>query len=129
MVARHKRLNHEMNLSNEKIELDVFECDICDKTFNMRSKLQTHISGFHNKVLSKFCEVCGKGFSTNGQLVVHRRVHTGERPYECKYCKTSRFKDTGSLNHHYKYCKTKKELDKDAQASSTNTVSPTSSGL
>ncbi|NXC51143.1 ZN544 protein, partial [Penelope pileata] len=32
------------------------------------------------------CSECGKGFRWKGNLRVHQRVHTGERPYKCPEC-------------------------------------------
>lgn len=32
------------------------------------------------------CEICGHGCTTKGNLKQHVRTHTGERPYECKEC-------------------------------------------
>ncbi len=32
------------------------------------------------------CHVCGKTYSHKGNLVVHQRTHTGERPYDCSLC-------------------------------------------
>lgn len=31
----------------------------------------------------KKCQICPKEFFTNQQLIIHERVHTGERPIEC----------------------------------------------
>ncbi|NWX38679.1 BC11A protein, partial [Notiomystis cincta] len=32
------------------------------------------------------CEYCGKVFKNCSNLTVHRRSHTGERPYKCELC-------------------------------------------
>jgi hypothetical protein len=32
------------------------------------------------------CDMCGKSFSTRAILQRHKMGHTGEKPYQCRYC-------------------------------------------
>ena len=47
------------------------------------------------------CDVCEKFFNNYLVLVVHKRVHVGERPYKCVDC-GERFNCVSSLKTHYK---------------------------
>jgi len=46
-----------------------------------------------------FCEICGKICSDNFALNMHRRIHTGEKPFECEAC-GAKFATKGNLKRH-----------------------------
>jgi hypothetical protein len=49
--------------------------------------------------LAHECDVCGATSADRSNLVVHMRVHTGERPYKCDLCHAA-FTESGSLSKH-----------------------------
>lgn len=62
-----------------------FQCDLCDRQFNNNGHLRVH-RRTHTGERPYKCkaEGCNKAFAQNGDLVVHTRLHTGERPYACR---------------------------------------------
>lgn len=45
------------------------------------------------------CKTCSKSFNERGNLQVHIRIHTGERPYDCQFC-DKKFTTIGNRNDH-----------------------------
>ncbi|KAL1502186.1 hypothetical protein ABEB36_007364 [Hypothenemus hampei] len=81
-----------------------FECEICHKKFSLKSTLESHKRTHELPGTSKIiCEVCHSNFSTKSSLKVHMLLHTGVRPYNCKYCLQT-FRTSAIRKTHEKNC-------------------------
>ncbi|KAK0652245.1 hypothetical protein B0T16DRAFT_426813 [Cercophora newfieldiana] len=82
----------------------VFYCDIpgCPKTFTQKTHLEIHRRA-HTGDKPYMCKLpgCGHRFSQLGNLKTHERRHTGEKPYPCGQCGKP-FAQRGNLRAHLK---------------------------
>ncbi|XP_068160776.1 zinc finger protein 569-like [Antennarius striatus] len=75
-------------------------CVICGKTFSRVGNLRIH-QRCHTGEKPYGCVQCGRRFSQAGDLKKHKRVHTGEKPYYCNQCGKS-FSRGENLKRHQK---------------------------
>lgn len=73
-------------------------CDVCGRSFKQRYEMRIH-RRTHTGERPFSCEVCGKSFMRSSGLTVHMRIHTGHKPYCCRFCGKS-FTQLSSLNYH-----------------------------
>jgi len=79
-----------------------YQCDVpdCGKSFYQRTHLDIHRRA-HTGAKPFLCKEpsCGQRFSQLGNLKTHERRHTGERPYVCDLC-GKRFAQHGNIRAH-----------------------------
>ncbi|XP_032997860.1 zinc finger protein 1 homolog [Lacerta agilis] len=81
-----KSLHQSLDLlKNQKKWLRKFKCSYCGATSNIRANIVVH-ERIHTGEKPYGCLTCGKSFSRKSTLVRHKRTHTGEKPYECPAC-------------------------------------------
>lgn len=63
-----------------------FSCRSCSKTFSTQKQLVHHRRKAHATECSFMCGICGKAFKKQIHVNNHIRTHTGEKPYQCSDC-------------------------------------------
>lgn len=60
------------------------DCLHCNKKFSLKSNLQRHVKSLHevNKEVYQ-CDLCSKTYSMQSYLTVHRRRHAAEKRHKC----------------------------------------------
>ena len=85
----------------------------CLRVYQSLDTLNRHMKT-HSNDRKHRCVHCGKEFSFTHHLKEHIRVHTGEKPYVCKYAGCSKkFKQTGEFSAHKKTHKDIESLKED----------------
>ncbi|XP_068098070.1 zinc finger protein 585A-like [Hyperolius riggenbachi] len=77
-----------------------YHCPACDKVFTHQSNLLVH-QRIHSGERTYHCHECNRQFSQRTSLMIHLRTHTGEMPYACQCC-GKRFRQQSNLLYHLK---------------------------
>ncbi|KAM4652203.1 uncharacterized protein O3C94_014559 [Discoglossus pictus] len=84
----------------EETSKEEYQCPECDKIFTHQSNLLVH-QRIHSGDRAYRCHECNRQFSQRTSLMIHLRTHTGEMPYSCQCC-GKRFRQQSNLLYHLK---------------------------
>ena len=71
-----------------------YHCDQCDKSFNHSGNLIRH-KRTHTGVKPYHCEQCDRSFGNCSNFIRHKKIHTRTKPYHCYQSDKSYRKFTG----------------------------------
>ena len=76
-------------------------CTQCCRSFAQSGNLTKHYEIVHSGESPSFrCQYCVKQYCSESKLAVHVRVHTGEKPHRCIFCKKKHYRLKKNLIKH-----------------------------
>lgn len=83
-TSYYQRNRHMFKEHN--IAAATYKCNVCDKSFILKSKLTSHIKKVHLMERNHICSECGQGFFIKQSLDEHMIKHNGQRVFKCTVC-------------------------------------------
>ncbi|XP_026464034.1 zinc finger protein 16-like isoform X1 [Ctenocephalides felis] len=82
--------NADLNVKSNTLSSSnkIHTCPKCKHIYSSAASLRSHMTvhAIGGDKLQQLCRYCGKAFRTRGEVKVHERGHSGERPFKCEFC-------------------------------------------
>jgi len=85
----------------EFVDSKKFNCNICKQKFKLKLDLKKHRLLHDKQNLPFVCDICGKAYSRNCVLYIHKLRHSDKKRFECPVCKKL-FEVKGEMTFHQK---------------------------
>jgi len=105
-LSDHKKTHHSSetsqgeDLDKTEVPMEIFKCDLCEKTFPNRRSLTVHAIA-HTDERPFSCNQCKKTYKTKKHLAEHERTHSDVKKHECNVCHKG-FSEKTRLTRHMK---------------------------
>uniref|UniRef100_A0A1B0FPP1 Uncharacterized protein n=1 Tax=Glossina morsitans morsitans TaxID=37546 RepID=A0A1B0FPP1_GLOMM len=80
------------------IQVNVFPCSFCERSFPLRQLRDIHIKN-HSRERNYLCNECNKSFFTKYDLQKHVLTHKEDKPFKCSACDKSFTRSTLLYRH------------------------------
>ena len=80
-----------------------FECKICEEIFGQNCELEVHLKEKHNEIEMFNCEKCEKKFVLKWRLTKHQEIHYNPKVIKCHYFNNNKccpFEEIGCMFEH-----------------------------
>ncbi len=85
VCGRTFTIKSNLTFHKQSQHLSLHKCDFCGRAFGTEPRLQRHLV-IHGDSNPHRCDDCGRCFTTPNSLKRHLVIHTGERPHQCDAC-------------------------------------------
>ncbi|XP_065302542.1 uncharacterized protein [Dermacentor albipictus] len=97
--AQMPRLSMGGGARLQPVEASRYQCRLCPYASKWRSNLVLH-ERVHTGERPFRCHLCSRAFASHSDMVRHLRTHTGERPFQCPLCPAT-FTQRGNARAHH----------------------------